>query len=342
MPGPGTINMKNYSHNKEIQDFLPSTIGYFKAEDLYRPHWNINSPNIELPRDRLFIINASDEIFNKEFVLLIDNYCTKNQLNYLITCPSIIDHLVTPNVYFYPDAYYWSRRMVAYPNIIDLCSSRRYLFSCLNGTPWPHRIINYLTLLEKNYFDKFLFSMHNFTDIDAIHKNFKSIRLNDDQIRQWKSLAPRWPTFVEHASNSMKEQGALLMFGTNNDAYQNSYINLITESHVEIDGYLSEKTWKAISNGQLFIVLGGVNTIGALRSLGVDCFDDIIDHDYYDHEKDFNTRLLKIHDLLLNLSNLDIQSIWLATQHRRQSNIDGFFNESFGKNYLKQILEKIQ
>lgn len=339
MHGIGIVVMICYPQNKEINELLPSDFTYVKAEDLYRWHWNISQPNQILPNEK-FVINCSDEIFDQQFVLDVNNYYSTNHKNFIITCGALSMHQVKPNIFYYPDSYYWSRKKLAYPDQVDLVSPRQYVFSCLNGTPWPHRIKNYLALRKSDCYDNFLFTMHDNTNFEFLERNFK-LKLTDDERLLWKELSPSWPTLEHVMQTSMQRQGTTVPLGTNIDAYQNSYIHLITESHIERPSYISEKTWKSISNGQLFIMLGGVNTISDLRLLGVDCFDDYIDHDYYDQEIDPVARINKIQNLVKDLNKLNVQEIWHKTESRRNQNIVNFLNGSFGRKYLEQILSKL-
>jgi hypothetical protein len=105
--------------------------------------------------------------------------------------------------------------------------------------------------------------------------------------------------------------------------------------------FLSEKTWKPIAAGQLFLHFGNPGTIGFLRTLGVDTFDDIIDHDSYDNVSDWRQRMGIIHRLASDLMALDLQDIWHTTLSRRQSNVDRFFAGDFMQCFRHDALDNL-
>jgi hypothetical protein len=84
-------------------------------------------------------------------------------------------------------------------------------------------------------------------------------------------------------------------------------VQLVCESNwedpnIEISGrwktmQLTEKSSKPLLLGQLFILNSAAGTVAALRDLGFDCFDDVIDH-AYDNEADALLRVSKTVDQL--------------------------------------------
>jgi hypothetical protein len=84
-------------------------------------------------------------------------------------------------------------------------------------------------------------------------------------------------------------------------------------------------------------VWGSAGSIAHLRDMGVDVFDDFIDHKYYDTEQDPLARLNKIHAVLDELAKQDPDSIFQKTLSRRMSNIAKFKNGQLGTQYQHQI-----
>jgi uncharacterized membrane protein len=78
--------------------------------------------------------------------------------------------------------------------------------------------------------------------------------------------------------------------------------------------------------------------VAHLRDIGVDTFDDIIDHAHYDLEPDWQLRIQKIHHVLDELLIQDLESIYKATQQRRIANAEKFFNGKFGTKYQTDLL----
>jgi hypothetical protein len=104
--------------------------------------------------------------------------------------------------------------------------------------------------------------------------------------------------------------------------------------------FITEKTWKPIAAQQLFLVFGNPGTIHALRQLGVDVFDDIIDHSY-DLEADWKLRLDKIYNSLEKLLCQNLNNIYQLTQSRRQHNADLCQSGAFGHRYQTDLQSAI-
>jgi hypothetical protein len=70
----------------------------------------------------------------------------------------------------------------------------------------------------------------------------------------------------------------------NERLYTDSHINIILETHFDADGsggsFITEKTFKPIKFGQMFVIVGPANSIAELRAMGYCTFDDYICHDY--------------------------------------------------------------
>ena len=66
--------------------------------------------------------------------------------------------------------------------------------------------------------------------------------------------------------------------------YNDSYLNLILETHLDVDQsggtFLTEKTFKPIKNCQLFVIVGAAGSVAQLRKMGYRTFDTVIDHSY--------------------------------------------------------------
>jgi hypothetical protein len=125
----------------------------------------------------------------------------------------------------------------------------------------------------------------------------------------------------------------------NHPAWFDTYINVIGESAVGDRIFLSEKTWKPIASGQLFVMAGSSGNIAHLKDLGVDVFDDIIDHKYYDAEPNWKIRLKKLSAVVDSLVNQDLSAIYTQTQERRLNNKQNFLAGNFDQQYYNQIMD---
>jgi hypothetical protein len=95
---------------------------------------------------------------------------------------------------------------------------------------------------------------------------------------------------------------------------------------------LSEKTFKPIVAGQLFILVAAAGAVQFLRDIGIDTFDDIIDHSY-DTLVDNRLRLLAVIAQVDRLMTLDIESIYNQLKPRLQRNSEYIRSEEFRQQF---------
>jgi hypothetical protein len=95
----------------------------------------------------------------------------------------------------------------------------------------------------------------------------------------------------------------------NNINFFKCFINVITETSSQTDDdswreiFLTEKTFKAFAYRQLPIWFAVPNTVQAVRDLGFDVFDDIVDHGY-DTNDDEMSRMMMVVDEIKRLCDL--------------------------------------
>ena len=314
-----------------IEQLISSDTYYiYNPLDLYdsRWQWDINKFNM-LPTDKLILINCSSENWGmKDFIDSLYDTLNQHRDNFLILSHLPSDHFRRPNLIFYPYWYYYS---IGYFTKLDLTNNqKKYKLSCLNHNPRTFRIYNYLILKTKEYYKDTILSMY--ADPSG------SILRDDDYVLSTE-LQLAW-------DNASKELTDCLLSGFDNntihDAYTNSYVNLVTETTISSKFFITEKTWKPIACGQLFIVMGSQHTISHLREQGVDTFDDIIDHSYYDSEPDFSIRFNKFYQILDKLMLQDLYTININTANRRKENSRKFFAGEFDVVYNNIFLSEIR
>jgi hypothetical protein len=126
------------------------------------------------------------------------------------------------------------------------------------------------------------------------------------------------------------------MFDTRHPAFADTYLHIVSETTCKDKIFLTEKTWQPILAGQLFMIWGNSGIIAHLRDLGVDVFDDIVNHEY-DTVIDHRGRLTSIHEELDRLSMLDWSDIYNYTAKRRQTNADRFHTGVFISRYVDRL-----
>jgi hypothetical protein len=216
----------------------------------------------------------------------------------------------------------------------DITTIRPYPISCLTKNPWTHKTLNFVAMSKQPWFDQIqksfgwtypeLTEQYNYLSTDVLNmitaqdadylRSIYPLRLNaEDDMDKFESNA--CPT------------------------YQTCYIDYLPESRTE-NTFISEKTWKPIFSGQLFLILGSVGTIEYLRAIGVDVFDDIVDH-AYDQEPNLETKIAMLMTAITNLLAQDLDQIWTDTYHRRQKNLDLVYSPAFQQCMFADIASRV-
>lgn len=289
---------------------------------------NIRFDVLEEFRDHVIILNYASEWWGKANIAMLDVCSDLESANYnywiLSHCPD--DHLIRPRIVYYPWWYVYSINRF---DDVDIESKRSRVIGCLNGNPRPHRITNYLLLKER-------------FECDQIYNTiFKDDPLYQDDVYSNDYERQKFQTLV--SSSVYKKSGASESDAASDRTVQlpaliDAYIHLTAETNVSNRIFFSEKTWKPIAAGQLFVHFGNPGSIQHLRELGVDVFDDIIDHSQYEHLEDWRERLDAIHNLLNQLLKVDIESIWQETLPRRLLNKQKFFSKIFLTRYYHAVI----
>jgi hypothetical protein len=116
----------------------------------------------------------------------------------------------------------------------------------------------------------------------------------------------------------------------------------IVAETVETNGVhcLSEKLFKPLIGGHLFVVLAGAGYLSYLRSVGFKTFGDYIDESY-DDEPDIELRIDKIVDLCVSLKHKDYLDLQGSIQGIIKHNQELFFNDSHLESLNTHIINKI-
>jgi hypothetical protein len=288
----------------------------------------------EVPRNKVTVIDFSQNYADTNLLNQLSDQLTDLKIPHILLSP---DSMVSDNenLCHFPMFYLYGvvEWVDDYQRNFD--GKKIYDISCLNYNPHTHRIHNYVRLREKNYKKIMLGwwwhrlkSWNQTTDytIDP------EILYKFDQLKQSENVD----------ANAKMPIGRKDSLDIKHIAYQNSYINIVTETRMINElVLLTEKTWKPIASGQLFFIIGCQNSIAYLRSIGVDVFDDIIDHSY-DSESDPARRIDLMHVSLEKLMSQNLAAIYQQTHERRQHNQQLFFSGHFGQRYIDQINFLIQ
>jgi len=106
--------------------------------------------------------------------------------------------------------------------------------------------------------------------------------------------------------------------------------------------FITEKTWKAIATSVPFVMWGNPGTMNFLKQQGIDIYDDVIDHKYYDTEEDAKLRLDKLYKIIDDLILQGVDKIYNQLLDRVINNQTQFFNGEFNQTYLHSLTNSIK
>jgi hypothetical protein len=217
------------------------------------------------------------------------------------------------------------------PNIED---PRPHKISCLTKNPWIHKTLNFVAMSKQPWFDCVQKSFGwIYPEISTQYDYLSTDILNKITKQDADYLRSIYPLRLSVADDMDKFESNAC------STYQTCYIDYLPESRTE-NTFISEKTWKPIFSGQLFLILGSVGTIKYLRAVGVDVFDDIIDHSY-DLESDLEKKIDMLMIVISKLLAQNLDQIWLDTLHRRQKNLDLVYSPEFQQRVFGDIINRI-
>ena len=167
------------------------------------------------------------------------------------------------------------------------------------------------------------------------HSDYASIPVTDYRIGEEVVLDQGVKN--RHYPNALTYQQLL-----QRQVFEPTCVSLITEPcYLEREIMITEKTVMAMYAGTLPVWVGGWRLPDAMRDLGFDVFDDIVDHSYstladpvdrLDQALKLNQRLLTDFDL--------VRDVIAANQHRLQHNVDLLEQNVFLDLVKKQVQDR--
>lgn len=117
------------------------------------------------------------------------------------------------------------------------------------------------------------------------------------------------------------------------DNWSKCFINVVSETTVHTDVFISEKTWKPIIGLRPFLILGDNNIYPQLKELGFDTFDDIFGTWWQDNN--WQHRATRIVDILNDFDLKDCQHCHSSIYDRLLKNRERFLA------YIKENQKRI-
>lgn len=235
----------------------------------------------------------------------------------LLTANSKIDHtgtfskMIEYNIYPIIIANAYSDQPPALQPVVGHLNS--FNFTLMNGMSRPHRIALMILLHRNNMLEHVNYSWWNGSN----QKNRRGMALYIDQCRQ---LMPeleitaeeiKWiddlPERVFDTPDDVwsKVNTHFMCSSVNKEYMQSAPIHIVSETEFAVNGTLrmTEKSIKPIICGVPFLIVGVSQSLQAMREIGFDILDDVIDHSY-DLERNHAKRLQKVVDELIRLKDV--------------------------------------
>ena len=233
----------------------------------------------------------------------------------------------------------------------DFLEDKKFLFLCHNRRPKPHRLsalthMNNMDLLEGDITDWSLtYGIHKskLTDINEFQTyvdfSNKKIFENYKEICSKPKLS-----FYESDKNWFNNEHDYDAWNhLELKTYQNSYINIITESHFDImDVHITEKSFKPFYYFQIPLFFASFNHVSKMRKeYDLYFFDDLIDHSYDNEPHDIK----RLHMILSEINRLskmrdDIKLYYKSNKNKFISN-HNFIKEYYHKGTILEYFKNI-
>jgi hypothetical protein len=222
-----------------------------------------------------------------------------------------------PGFVYFPDheLFYWRcSKKLPVPAIHDRPRTKRFTALSRRHQSWRATVITWLKengILDNSYWS------YNTIGIDEgqyqdnpMHDNpiqtepfFPGLRESAKYMLAGAPYACDTQTDVEHNSHHLMVD----------EHYTNSYVNLVLETFFDAEqsdgAFITEKTFKPIRNGQLFVVFGCANTLRTLRQLGYKTFDNVINNDYDSSIVNFG-RFEQLTNTVTELNKKDLHKLY--------------------------------
>ena len=186
-------------------------------------------------------------------------------------------------------------------NFIHSHKTQDFLY--LNKAPRSHRLKLYNRLKDEGVLDN---SIHTFLGLKP------PIRL--DAKYELPGIEP------EHYPRWGKDQDIYEL------PYNDTSCSIVSETNDnDYEIFMTEKIWKPIMAGHLFVVHGNYLYLQKLKEMGFRTFSKYFDESY-DLEQDPDKRIDKLVALIKDIKNMNVKDLYLNSQDLRKHNQETFFD----------------
>ena len=315
-----------------------------RLESLAKYSQFISTFSSVFPKDKTFVIIAHKSLvttntYNADYIIANDSDHILD-----IGIDGFTNKTILLNYNFNLDRYYpfWmvlSSYMSTLQRKFDILGKRPHKASYIYGKIRIPRVYTVVELNKKSYYGELDITMSNHS---ARHTNINEVISGEDNlsIDDISDIFGNYTQLQQNLRPGHDQASEWDLINVLGKGYEDSYLNIVAEGRIADLGMLTEKTFKPIRAGQLFLVQGPPNTVKFLRSMGFDVFDDYIDHDRYDSEPDWKRRTTLMLSVLDDIYS-NIEDIFFQTMARRQKNQLWLQSNELNKLCLKQVVQQL-
>lgn len=286
------------------------------------------------PKDKLLVFDKSDGPVDNELEYLdwIEDLCPGR--DYILVTSNYRYHFNKHTKIVHYPRYFFTMLNDQNTRVHDIANPRPHKISCLNRNPWLHKSMNLLAMRQQPWFDQVQLSFGvYYPELMPSAVTCDLHRLaTSEEIAYIESIYPMALKSDQKDDVSKFESNAC-------PTYRTCYIDYAPESRFD-QVFISEKTWKPIFSGQFFFILGPCGIIDYLRAIGIDTFDNLIDHSY-DREPDLMTKISMLMSSISKFLENDLDQLWADTLLRRQQNLDLVYNPNFQQRMSADLFSRV-
>jgi hypothetical protein len=278
-------------------------------------------------KNKLVVLNFSSEHWNSSELHVYDQL-EKNNINFLMLTYDHTQHQKLPRLVYFP--YWYMRCATEFKPPKE--TTKIFDLGVLNGKPRVHRILNHIELAKKQYGKICIGDFHqNSLDPKESLRPDDNIKLSQQEQDLWQATPKK--IVCEQLRNYLS---------LDLPALNESYVHLVMETTVLPGVFVSEKIWKPLAAKVPFLVYGNTATMQFLKDQGIDIYDDVLDHTYYDQEPDPRQRLKKLHQVLQDIMSAGAGDIYTKLLPRMTINQTKFYTKEFFPDNLQQVNDLIR
>ena len=270
-------------------------------------------------KDQKIILNLDPEgwdIVNNGLEQCVKNICDELRIDYSKIEFRSNDRLCKSRIFKHTinkrNIRWWSILCKRQTKNIDIKLPTKFDYSLFCGRATNERLYSFWKHKNWQYSNRGKASMHlDLSTVSEQNNDFNGFICEHNS--KWRSLIPMLPysdTGETIDPTNLKYEEVVVAPDIWDKVYNDIAIEVVCETNTTADTFfVTEKTFRPIAYGRLFLVIGSPKFEQNLKTLGFDIFDDIIDKTY-----DIESSYLRIDAVFKSLEKLlqnpvDMQSI---------------------------------